>query len=778
MTSRTPIRRYLGRVVSAPQPNSAYHFATVRVFTASDDATRRWLPGGGDMSELFPSKGCVHWHDAEYGGVAARDRMVSFEIDPDVDRPDRSERFQLRDPVEAWEVLDFSGWESDVAVQRALTSDDGAVIRPEPLAMRALVRLPSGVCAGPFRLKRSQVAGNFAVEGLATGNDLTAVSCWRPEAYGIDAVFVEGYRRHFVSPFAAVAGNASPQNWASDETVARKVLDALRKMDPAAIERVGRAHKVEVTRRLFEEYLACIERGNFGKQAPAVERARADRLRALQVVIDENEALLEAVVETLNATPSVQQQLAVRAAADAKALVEAKLAEQAPALENAREELERVSRELEERRNALASMDVEIARKRSELDGAVSGYERALDERLASLLSRPESAFAELAVVRALTQAVGQTATRSMRRSAPPAIPSLQQGAGPDSGRDGGEPDRHLRRHLADREPLNVGEVARVLARAAREADVSREAMLAVHGALAAGLIPIVQGSRAYALLRAYGHAVAGGRVHWVPVTPTLLEPADLLGRREAASGRFVPAATGLLDVIAEAVDRDELHLVVLDGCNRAPIEGYLLPILQSAEAHRSGDAIRNIPLASLEALTEDDPYRRFARLGWPPNVLIVCVPVDGPAALPVAAGAWRHCVMVCASPNSSLDDTSAGIGQADGAQPPTTAISAAAWRDYLRGAPDVEDEVRSKLLARAREWHLAGDDFRDSEAVCRVLRASGDMSQIPVSVATWNVLATRAACVSVDAADVLRGTPDAPAGGREIVDAVARLRS
>jgi hypothetical protein len=777
MTNRTPTRRYLGRVVNAPQSNSAYHFATVRVLTASDDATRRWLPGGEDMSGRFPSRGCVHWHDAGYGGLAVKDRIVSFEIDPDVDRPERSEQYQLTDPVEAWEVLDFSGWDSDVAVQRALTSDDGALIRPEPLAMRGLVRLPSGLCAGPFRLKRGAVDGNFAVEGLATGNDLTAVSCWRPEADEIDAVFADGYRRHFVSPFAAVASNAQPQNWASDETVARRVLDALRKMDPAAIDRVGRAHKIEVTKRLFEEFLACVERGHFGKQVPDVERARAERLRALQVVIDKNEALLEAVVETLHAVPSVQQQLAVRAEAEVTALVEAKLAEQAPALEKAREELERVRHELAEQRDALATIDVEIAQKQSQLNAAVAGYEEAMGERLAALLSRPESAFAELAVVRALAKAVGREASRPTGGPALPVPSSPRARAEQDSARDGGEQAQRPHEDPTGCEPLDVANVAKVLARTAREADVSREAMLAVHGALAAGLVPIVEGQRAYALLRAYGHAVAGGRVHWVPVTPTLLEPADLLGRREAASGRFVPAATGLLGVIADAADREELHLVVLDGCNRAPIEGYLLPILQSAEAWRVGDAIRTIPLASEAALAQDDPFRRFARLGWPPNVLIACIPVDGPAALPIAASVWRHCAMVHASSRSSVDDTGEGVGRADGVQPLASAISATAWRDNLNGGAAADDEARTALLDRAREWQLTGQDFRESEAVCRVLRASGDTSDAPLSIAMWNVLAARAASLSADAADLLRSAPDAQADVREIVDAVARLR-
>jgi hypothetical protein len=198
---------------------------------------------------------------------------------------------------------------------------------------------------------------------------------------------------------------------------------------------------------------------------------------------------------------------------------------------------------------------------------------------------------------------------------------------------------------------------------------------------------------------------------------------------------------------------------------------------LQSAEAQRLGDPIRAIPLASVAALAQDDPYRRFARLSWPPNVLIACVPVDGPAALPIAASFWRHCAMVHASSRNSIDDTVEGLGRTDRVQPAASAISATAWRNNLSGGEAIDDQARTSLLHRAREWQLTGQDFHESEAVCRVLRAAGDTSEAPVGIAIRNVLAARAASLSADAADLLQNAPDAQADVREIVDAVARLR-
>lgn len=114
------------------------------------------------------------------------------------------------------------------------------------------------------------------------------------------------------------------------------------------------------------------------------------------------------------------------------------------------------------------------------------------------------------------------------------------------------------------------------------------------------------------------------------------MEPQDLLGRFDSASGRIIPSATGLLDVMKDATVSGRLHVVVFDGFNRAPTEAYLAPILQAAAAARTADPARVIPIANPAIVADDDPYRELARLGWPSNVLIACLPTDGTATLPV----------------------------------------------------------------------------------------------------------------------------------------------
>lgn len=777
MNNRTPSPRFIGRVVRAPHPNDQYLFATVQALVASDPANGRWDSSTQAVASRFPSKGCVHWHDADYAGLASEGRLVSFEVDPGVDRPERSERFQLQSPAEAWEVIDLRAWTSDVEVQRALTSTAGIMLNPEPLSPRALVWLPSGVCVGPFRLKRGETSELFLVDGAVAGSDLTRVPSWRPGPHDIDDVFIGGYRRYFIGPSSAFVSNGRPQNWATDEQVARKVLDALRRMDASAIDRVGREHAVTVTTKIFESYLECVEAGRFGDRVPDVERARADRLRALQDAVATDETLLEEVVSMLHSAPTTQRQLEDRAIAAVSALVEARRAELEPALRSAQSELEQVRGEIIEQRGVLTAINAEIEQKQSELDAAVAGYEQALAERLAALVSRTESAFAELAVVQAMGRVLDRSASASSHLAAPRSLVP-QPAAAVGGGRGDAAPSPRSDVGAVGPEVIEAGKIAMALGRAAREADVTRAAMLAVHGALAAGLAPVIDGANAYALLRAYGRVIAGGRVHWVPIGAANLEPADLLGRRDPASSRFVPAGSGLLDVIADAIDHDQLHLVVLDGFNRAPAESYLLPILQSAAATRAGDDTRALPLANPGALAEDDQYRRFARLGWPPNVLIACIPVDGPATLPVAEAVLSHCAVVRATPKSDIEDLDGDAASAESGATVVTELSALAWRDYSSAMPAIDGDVREALIARAKEWRLAPKDLRHAEAVWRALRATGDTSTAPDRVATANVLAARAALNAPRGSDALRDAAENSDDLRAIVDAVERLRA
>ena len=111
----------------------------------------------------------------------------------------------------------------------------------------------------------------------------------------------------------------------------------------------------------------------------------------------------------------------------------------------------------------------------------------------------------------------------------------------------------------------------RALTSAARARGIVPSVMLQVHAAVAAGLTPVALGPGALAALTAYACGVCGGRLLIVHVSPSALQPRDL---DEAPGGGLVAAATAAKDI-------DGLSLVVLEGANRSPIEGSVLPLLQ-----------------------------------------------------------------------------------------------------------------------------------------------------------------------------------------------------
>jgi hypothetical protein len=117
----------------------------------------------------------------------------------------------------------------------------------------------------------------------------------------------------------------------------------------------------------------------------------------------------------------------------------------------------------------------------------------------------------------------------------------------------------------------DVAMLRRALTFAARAGGVDPSLMLQVHAAVSAGLTPVTLGPGALAALTAYAHGACGDRLLIIHVSPSALQPRDL---DEAPGG-------GLVAAVAAAKDIDGLSLVVLEGANRSPLEGSVVPLLQ-----------------------------------------------------------------------------------------------------------------------------------------------------------------------------------------------------
>lgn len=171
---------------------------------------------------------------------------------------------------------------------------------------------------------------------------------------------------------------------------------------------------------------------------------------------------------------------------------------------------------------------------------------------------------------------------------------------------------------------------------------------LSVHSTLLAGGVPVLVGESALDILETYAACVTGGRVLWLPIAPSLLESADLIGKPDAATRNFVPHAAGLADLLLEAKRRpDNLYLVVLDGINRAAIEHYLQPMLNLYHELWHTSRTHSFPFFHSHAVLENDPYAELAQMHLTQNILITATLSDGMAVIPPPASFWSKAAFI-----------------------------------------------------------------------------------------------------------------------------------
>ncbi len=80
----------------------------------------------------------------------------------------------------------------------------------------------------------------------------------------------------------------------------------------------------------------------------------------------------------------------------------------------------------------------------------------------------------------------------------------------------------------------------------------------------------------------------------FVPVSPAYTEPSDILGFLNPATGRYIPSETGLVRFLMHAnQNREQMHMVIFDEMNLAPIEHYFAPFLSILERDSGSKKIK-----------------------------------------------------------------------------------------------------------------------------------------------------------------------------------------
>jgi hypothetical protein len=533
-----------------------------------------------DAAEEFPSQGQVFWPSAN---AASKGSLIIFSAEHNVGQKDE---FKVVDPRPAYEVLDLRSYGTAADVRAKLAA--GIPLSGPTGKVRALAWCKPDLLVGPIELNR-----------VATGTaKLIGTNLNRLAAYTgpqVRPVTVDRVTRWLRVDDGAPSGYV---DWDEDAAVLRRALEAAARVAKQAGRDTG------LTTRQLDEVVRALTAQGVGPDAQ-LDRYRLERARELLKDTAVVASQAGELAEFLREHPAIKAKLDEQAARvrveveqSARAQLDQRLARERAALQETTEANARTKSQLDARALELREAEERLAKVRSQVASAASEAEAAVDARVLAALDRPLDLLAEVSVLRPLLGAGGGRAASARTVEATPRM---------DWSRSRGEDIK------------DTASLRHALTSAARARGVDPSLMLQVHAAAAAGLAPVTLGPVALAALTAYAHGACGGRLLIIHVSPSAIQPRDL---DEAPGGGLVAAA-------AAARDIDGLSLVVLEGANRSPIEGSVVPLLQMIDLGLS-------PLSSARGL------RLAATL------------VAGATTVPVSSQFWSYAAAIYFEPSSS----------------------------------------------------------------------------------------------------------------------------
>jgi len=110
-------------------------------------------------------------------------------------------------------------------------------------------------------------------------------------------------------------------------------------------------------------------------------------------------------------------------------------------------------------------------------------------------------------------------------------------------------------------------------------------------------------------------------RLLFMPISPSYLEPSDVLGYLNNTTGRYTPSETGLVDLLVRADKHpEELHMVIFDEMNLSQVEHWFAPLLSLLEL-KAEERLLNLYGKNSPCANEED-YPHQLKIG--DNVLFV----------------------------------------------------------------------------------------------------------------------------------------------------------
>lgn len=625
---------------------------------------RAWKGLVENAVQSFPDKGRVFWFEPPHGIKEGELWEIEVEEHPQYDGLRKSEKYEVVNSQRAIEVIDVREWtENDL---RRKLGSEGIRLKPTPLRDEIIFWTAKNRWIGPLDITQTDSSRWILEE-----SDPTRLNCWTP---GQDAYckLQLGGPRLVVAPGHDFGERCGYANWAPDVEFATGVLKRIRKLDKSAYE------ALDVTYAVFEKYQEVLAASDLSGPDLQHERARLERIEGLLDLIESNEKLLTSTVHGLlhsNVVQSDLEKMKQEVRSEAKVEIERQMMTK---LESERRKIKEIRSQIENKQKELKEVKSKVKEETKRLDEQVTLFESTLREKLNELASvELQDLFADSVILRTMLSIGGNAPSPSSSES-------------------------HTSFTLWDNSReytllKEVKEAASLFAKQLIANDLGSKAMaLDIFSAFLGSGAVCFSGSSINQVLDLFADTVAGGRLLWIPVPGGSIAPSDFLVSWK--DGSISPHPNGLLETLIEAESSDELYLVVLEGFDRAPVESYLYPFLESlSESLHSDHNRRRVPLPAETTVAGVS----VSRVAWPKNVMMACTPTGGTTAnLPVSRNFWDSVSLVYTDsyePSEISDVVNAEKGNTPTALGASTCVS---WRHRIQENIDFAplDNVREAL--------------------------------------------------------------------------------
>ncbi len=704
------------------------------------------------VSERFPNTGHVAWFYASPEATKGSLWWFHIEESPTFE-PERETHDLMRaaDVRPVVEVIRPPGHMNQEEFRSGLL-EEGLELSHQPTPECYLEATPE-MWLGPVRLepdarraRRWRVRADALADGLITAHAVSRTSA-------ATSLQLDGIERLLVVPHDGGGTAQGKWDWSPPDELVKRVLRWVRKLAPSEF---AMAHSA------VDEFIERLAKLGLKREESLLWGHRLHRARGILEGIRQRDQATEAVIDELVRLPAVARAIEQRVAAGVaaeRAGVLAAAQQEAGALLRAAEadeaklrgeigelvakqkqmwqevdDLDRLKKEDEAR---IQQRRAELAREQEALEENRERLRSEFEARVKELVAAPGQLLADLAILNLVAPALagGSDVNRPSAADATSSgSVSVATRPGPGSPQPTDAQVGGLPWGMAINDRISIGDLPSMRA-ALRQAVRAKglgtvPAAYLLHSTLVAGGFPLVAGDGAVDLLEAYANVAVGGRLLWLPVPAATVEPADLVGRVCADGWRAVPSG-GLMDAIRTArAAPDMLAIVVLDGCTRAPLEGYLLPLLDAALPSSDGSAPERLLRSAIEpSLCPNNSDRDLLSQAWPQNLLLAGTIVPGPTTLPPGPGTWRLGTLILTdSARNAGDELVTEPLEAATAKPPLSEIHASVWHQWRQTSAGSHPGATAYRGLRRRAGSLLGPNAdRLGERMATILADAAD---------------------------------------------------